>query len=200
MAWQRVGMVICALVIAFTLVTSSADARRKKKRVRKKTWRHFVIEGRKASKGGDCRRAVTSFDAALNMPRLNTRTKKYIERLKRPCWLKMEAERKRGPLTPHEVASVINSRSFRYTSCYMSALVTNKNLRGRIMVRVIVDRKGRVSDSAVVQTTLKNSQVENCVSSAIRSLRFREGSTVGVLYPLVFNAKGESMWKDHTQK
>lgn len=51
MAWQRVGMVICALVIAFTLVTSSADARRKKKRVRKKTWRHFVIEGRKASKG-----------------------------------------------------------------------------------------------------------------------------------------------------
>ncbi|MCA9521351.1 MAG: AgmX/PglI C-terminal domain-containing protein [Myxococcales bacterium] len=200
MTWLRIGTVICALVVICTVAIDDADARRRSKRKRKKTWRHFVIDGRKATKGGDCKRAVASFDVALKMPRMSKRTIKYIERLRRPCWAKLEAERTRGPLTPNEVADVINSRSGRYTSCYMSALVRNKGLRGRITVRVIVGRNGRVSDSAVVETTLRSKQVESCVATEIRTLRFREGTTVGVLYPLVFNSRGESMWKDHTQK
>ena len=92
-----------------------------------------------------------------------------------------------GRLPPETIQRVVRANFGRYRACYQSALATNPNLQGRVVVNFVIGRSGAVS-SANGGGDLPNSAVINCVAGAFSGLTFPqpEHGIVTVSYPLVF--------------
>ncbi len=78
--------------------------------------------------------------------------------------------------------------------CYEKELNKNPKLFGKIVVKFIISKTGKVSSSKVSRTTMGNQTVESCVARQIKKIRFpnpKGGGIVVVNYPFVFkNSEG----------
>lgn len=82
-------------------------------------------------------------------------------------------------------------------ACYEEALTRSPRLTGRILARVDVQYEGELMDSAVEQSSLKDSELDACVAEALTEIRFPplrgtdekpdHERTARVLYPLLFS-------------
>ena len=73
--------------------------------------------------------------------------------------------------------------------CYEQGLRRNPSLAGRVSVELVINPAGVVSTAQVRSSTLGDVQVEQCIVSAVRRIRFpaRGGTgTVRVTYPFTF--------------
>ena len=81
--------------------------------------------------------------------------------------------------------------------CYFAELANSPRLTGRILARVDVQYEGKLMDSAVEQSSLKNPAVEICVAEIVSQIEFPPltGSddkpeyerTARVIYPILFS-------------
>ena len=71
------------------------------------------------------------------------------------------AWRERDPYRPG-----IRMQLNRVRSCYEAQLGRDPALAGRIAIEIVVDRKGKVIHSTVVDSTMGNGNVEGCVAAA----------------------------------
>ena len=97
----------------------------------------------------------------------------------------------KGALAKSVIASVIRRYYNRIKYCYQKELTRNPNLYGKIKVYFVISGTGRVSESRVIQTTMNNRNVEDCVAGVIRQIRFpkpKGGGIVVVKFPFVFRA------------
>jgi TonB family protein len=72
--------------------------------------------------------------------------------------------------------------------CYVSkGLSVNRNLSGKVVVKFIINKMGRVTYSAIVRSTLQHRPTENCIRQAVRRWLFpRTNSIVVATYPFHF--------------
>jgi TonB family protein len=72
-----------------------------------------------------------------------------------------------------ELSRVINSHNDAIEFCYKKEAKLNPNLKGDIQVEFTVGFNGRVKAVRIVRSSLRNKNVENCISSRTRGWRFK---------------------------
>jgi len=73
--------------------------------------------------------------------------------------------------------------------CYEKELNKDPKIFGKIVINFVIAKTGRVSTSKVKRTTMGNRNVESCVATQIKKIRFpkpKGGGIVIVNYPFVF--------------
>ena len=96
-----------------------------------------------------------------------------------------------GRLPPEVIQRIVRQNFGRFRLCYESGLRNNPNLQGRVAVRFIIGRDGRVSNVGGAGD-LPDSGVVSCVTRAFYGLSFPspDGGIVQVSYPIVFTPGG----------
>ena len=96
-----------------------------------------------------------------------------------------------GSLSREEIERVIKRHENEILFCYKSELNKDPNLYGKVAVNFTIDGAGAISDAQVAQTTMNNSNVEQCMLSRIRRWKFPEpkgGGVVVVTYPWILRS------------
>ncbi len=93
-----------------------------------------------------------------------------------------------GRLPPEVIQRIVRANYGRFRSCYQTALRNNPNLQGRVSVRFVIGRDGRVSNVGG-SGDIPDSGVVSCVTRSFYSLSFPQpdGGIVTVGYPIVFS-------------
>ena len=77
--------------------------------------------------------------------------------------------------------------------CYEKELVRAPGLFGKVGTQFTIAANGMVQSASVTETTLKNSEVERCITAKIRTWKFpkpKGGGIVIVKYPFIFKTSG----------
>lgn len=87
------------------------------------------------------------------------------------------------------IQQVVLRRASAIRACYEAQLQIHENLAGKVTVRWTINLEGLVEGASIVESTLGNSAVEQCVLQTIRRMRFDppEGGVCIVQWPFVFN-------------
>jgi pSer/pThr/pTyr-binding forkhead associated (FHA) protein len=93
-----------------------------------------------------------------------------------------------GRLPPDTIRRVVRQNHPRFRNCYEKGLMTNPSLTGRVGVRFVIGRAGRVTHAADGGSDLPDAGVVNCVTRAFYDIGFPkpEGGVVTVQYPILF--------------
>ncbi|MBW2528998.1 MAG: energy transducer TonB [Deltaproteobacteria bacterium] len=96
-----------------------------------------------------------------------------------------------GRIPPEVIQRIVRQNFGRFRLCYENGLRNNPNLQGRVAVRFIIGRDGRVSNVGGAGD-LPDSGVISCVTRAFYGLSFPapDGGIVQVSYPIVFTPGG----------
>jgi hypothetical protein len=110
----------------------------------------------------------------------------------RPPQVRMGATSVSGRLPPEVIQRIVRQNFGRFRLCYENGLRNNPNLQGRVVVRFVIGRDGRVSNVSG-GGDMPDGGVVSCVTRAFYGLSFPqpEGGIVTVSYPIVFTP-GES--------
>jgi TonB family protein len=108
----------------------------------------------------------------------------------------------KGSLSKDIIRDVIVKHIGEVKNCYEPELDKNKDLAGKVMTHFIIGTEGKVTESKIEQTTLRNEKVEKCIAEAIRAWQFPkpQGGVVTVTYPFVLAATGEEAGKAAAKK
>ena len=93
-----------------------------------------------------------------------------------------------GGLDKDQIAAVINRHIGEVIYCYEKGLQVKPDLSGRVGVKFLINGQGIVSTAGIENTSLKNAQVEGCITNRLRTWRFPKpigGVNVKVSYPFV---------------
>jgi TonB family protein len=93
-----------------------------------------------------------------------------------------------GYLDPKVVRNVVQGGYFSMRACYEEGLARDTRLSGKIQVRFVIDRDGRVSSAHLDDSSLPDCEAARCMLDVYRGLEFPEpnGGRVTVVYPLTF--------------
>jgi TonB family protein len=98
-----------------------------------------------------------------------------------------------GGLSKEVIAKIIRSHQSEIKYCYEIELQKKPSLFGKVAVLFTIDGSGSVSEANVAETSLDNSNTEQCMLGRIRRWRFPEpqgGGLVTVTFPWVFKPAG----------
>jgi TonB family protein len=98
-----------------------------------------------------------------------------------------------GGLSQEVVGRYIKRYWAQFKYCYERELSKDPNLYGKITITFTIAGNGRVSEAQVIQTTMHNANVEECVLRVVRRIRFPQpkgGGQVIVTYPFMFTTAG----------
>ncbi len=98
-----------------------------------------------------------------------------------------------GGLSQEVVGRYIKRYWAQFKFCYERELSKNPNLYGKITTTFTIAGNGRVAEAQVIQTTMHNTNVEQCLLRVIRRIRFpapKGGGEVIVTYPFMFTTAG----------
>ena len=92
-----------------------------------------------------------------------------------------------GTIDPEGVQSVVQEASGAFRQCYEAALRRNTRIAGKIVLSWKIVQDGGVEDVATGSSTLRDEEIERCLMTRVRALRFPrpDGGTVKVEYPMV---------------
>ena len=95
-----------------------------------------------------------------------------------------------GKMDRSDIARVVRLRIRAVKSCYERELKKDPTLKGKIVVQFTIGPMGRVTNSKIGSSSMRNAAVGSCILGRIRSWRFPkpEGGSVTVSYPFVFTA------------
>jgi hypothetical protein len=93
-----------------------------------------------------------------------------------------------GRIPADVIQRIVRQNQGRFRACYLSGLIRNPSLEGRVAVRFVIDRSGAVSVATDAGSDLPDAQVAACVVRSFYTLSFPEpqGGTVTVTYPISF--------------
>jgi biopolymer transport protein ExbD len=102
-----------------------------------------------------------------------------------------------GYITEKKAAERLEPLMPRVRACYEGALAKSPRLTGRMLVRVDVQYQGAVMEAALDRSSLKEPELESCISEVIKEITFQplDGAdekptyerTARVVYPLLFS-------------
>lgn len=97
-----------------------------------------------------------------------------------------------GGLTKDDIRKALKENRRAITNCYETALLTKRQLDGRMTFRWEISPDGLVTTIKLEKSELGMPNFELCVQTVIKSIRFPEAvnkSKTAVLYPFVFQGK-----------
>ncbi len=97
-----------------------------------------------------------------------------------------------GGLDREVIARIVRRHQNEIRFCYERELQRDPNLHGRVAVQWVIDGTGAVVRATIQDTTMGNSNVENCILTRVRRWRFPEprgGGIVRVTYPWIFSPR-----------
>lgn len=99
----------------------------------------------------------------------------------------------KGSLSKDVVRDVIFKHIGEVKHCYELELEKNQDLAGRVMVNFTISAEGKVTESKIDKTTLRNEAAEKCIVEAVRTWEFPKpkGGIVTVTYPFLLAASGD---------
>ncbi|MFW5879016.1 MAG: AgmX/PglI C-terminal domain-containing protein, partial [Myxococcota bacterium] len=91
-----------------------------------------------------------------------------------------------------QLGRFIRSRQQAIQACYENELRRNPQLRGRLLVHIVIGRTGRVSAIDFLEDTVGSTAVLNCVRSRIRTWSFpvRPPEETPISVPFIFTPAG----------
>jgi len=97
-----------------------------------------------------------------------------------------------GGLTAEEINRVVKARAGVFRACYQHELNRSPGLGGKLVVHFVIGGDGTVKTAKTAGgSSLRNDDVENCVTSNIMRLKFpAKGGQANVNYPFVFQPGG----------
>ncbi|WP_225409852.1 AgmX/PglI C-terminal domain-containing protein [Stigmatella hybrida] len=97
-----------------------------------------------------------------------------------------------GSIDREAVAKVINSHLQEVHACYERALLKDPGLAGKVVLEWTIGGNGRVAAAKTKSSTLRNSAVESCILSNLKTWAFPspKGGVVIITYPFLFNSVG----------
>jgi len=97
-----------------------------------------------------------------------------------------------GNIDREAVAKVINAHLQEVRACYERALLKDPGLAGKVVLEWTIGTTGVVAAAKTKSSTLRNSAVEGCILSALKSWHFPQprGGVVIISYPFLFNSVG----------
>ena len=101
----------------------------------------------------------------------------------------------KGCLTNEVVLRVLNRVQSQAKYCYEKELPKNPNLEGKVTTRFTIGPTGAVQAADISETTMGNTEVENCLVRVVQRLRFPPcagGGVAEVTYPWIFKSGGGS--------
>lgn len=99
---------------------------------------------------------------------------------------KIEGE---GTESRENIRAVLRKAMPEIKTCYEKELSAQPKLEGKLVVSFTVGDLGKVIDTKIKRSTLKNENIHKCIAATISGLTFPEpptGNTVVVDYPLIF--------------
>jgi hypothetical protein len=97
-----------------------------------------------------------------------------------------------GNIDREAVAKTINAHLQEVRGCYERALIKDPGLAGKVVLEWTIGTTGSVVAAKTKSSTLKNSAVEGCILSALKTWQFPQprGGVVIISYPFLFNSVG----------
>jgi hypothetical protein len=94
-----------------------------------------------------------------------------------------------GYLEPTLIQKIVRQSNGRYRACYEAGLGRDAKLAGRVAVRFVIGRDGRVVSTADADSNLPDRVAVACVIAAFGTLQFPppSGGEVTVVYPIMFS-------------
>lgn len=86
-----------------------------------------------------------------------------------------------GNVEREQVAGIIGQRKPDIYKCYSDALDANPGMSGRVLVQITSTADGGVASSLIKQSTLKKPTVEQCMVRAIRTWKFPNDPSGGLV-------------------
>ncbi|MDQ7051652.1 MAG: AgmX/PglI C-terminal domain-containing protein [candidate division KSB1 bacterium] len=96
----------------------------------------------------------------------------WLPTLQVHCWRKPTKPSIGGGRDIDAVAAIVKSHNAAIQYCYQRELKRNPNLRGKVVVRFIIDASGKVVEVSIVSSTLRNRRVERCIVNRIKRWNF----------------------------
>jgi len=92
-------------------------------------------------------------------------------------------------LPAESVQRVVRQNVGRYRQCYETGLKGNPALKGRVMVRLVIDASGSIASAEDAGSDLPDSTVTNCVFGTLGNLAFPqpEAGSATATVPIVFS-------------
>lgn len=103
-----------------------------------------------------------------------------------------EGESFSGSIDREAIRRVIRENQRQIQACYEKTLNKNPNLYGKVILEWVIVGNGRVSSARVSSSSLKNSEVEQCILSRLKTWKFPEpppDQEAVVSFPFLFNAQ-----------
>ncbi len=91
------------------------------------------------------------------------------------------------------IDQIVRRRQDRIRLCYERQLNFSPGLAGKVTVQFTIHSDGSVAKSLIIEDTMKNTSVNDCISSEVKSWTFprpKGGAMVKVDYPFVFESGG----------
>lgn len=94
-----------------------------------------------------------------------------------------------GRLPPEQIQRIVRGNFAALRACYELGLKRDPALRGRVNVRFVIGREGRVSQVSDSGSEMPDREVLRCVLEGFEGLEFPrpEGGIVTVVYPILFS-------------
>lgn len=92
-------------------------------------------------------------------------------------------------LSPALIKATVQSQMARIRGCYQREFQRNPSLKGKIVVRFIIEEDGSVSGARLRETSMNNTVVEQCIIDEVAGMRFdkpQAGKVVPVSFPFNF--------------
>lgn len=92
-----------------------------------------------------------------------------------------------GRLPPEVIQRIVRQNFGLFRECYEQGLGRDANLQGRVQVRFVIGRDGKVSSVSDGGSDIPDLAVRDCVIQAFKALQFPppEGGIVTVVYPIL---------------
>ena len=89
-----------------------------------------------------------------------------------------------------DILRVVNSRQRAITYCYEKQLARNPELNGKVTLSWNIGLDGKVMKVWVAGSSLKNGQVESCMTRSVKRWKFTkpDGGICQIRFPFVFNS------------
>jgi hypothetical protein len=106
----------------------------------------------------------------------------------KPPQIRMGATTVSGRLPPEVIQRIVRQNFGRFRLCYENGLKSNAKLEGKVSVKFVIDKKGKVSSVSDGGSAMPDKGVLGCILRAFHGLEFPEpeGGIVVVVYPILF--------------
>ncbi|HFE44459.1 MAG TPA: AgmX/PglI C-terminal domain-containing protein, partial [Nannocystis exedens] len=101
-----------------------------------------------------------------------------------------------GALDREIIRRIIRSHINEIRYCYQRRLVQDPSLAGKVILNFVIDAEGKVADSKIKSSTLRDVQVGTCMARSARRWKFPDplgGGIVRITYPFVFAPSEDAM-------